>query len=175
MVCCVVPVTVRPSHNWPEIAPAIVYVLSCPLTAVRVQVMLPVKLPVKIAVLCPCAQLPLPITSNVEPTDENDPPLASVPLPVLKAPVVKLTEPREWPGAATKPLKVFSCEPFDTMPAFDIETVPNWLVRIISAQAAIGNANASNARTTTRLILIPSQIFLSFISLFSPWNSVFKV
>jgi hypothetical protein len=50
------------------------------------------------------------------------------------------------------------------MPAFDIEIVPNWLVRIISAQAAIGNANASNARTTTRLILIPSQIF-SFLSL----------
>src|SRR6266853_3068783 len=52
------------------------------------------------------------------------------------------------------------------MPEAETETVPNWLVRIISAQAAIGNANASNARTTTRLILIPSQIFLSFISLF---------
>src|SRR5437588_12558963 len=47
-VCCVVPVTVRPSHNWPEIVPDIVYVLSCPLTAVRVQLMSPVKLPEKI-------------------------------------------------------------------------------------------------------------------------------
>src|SRR3981189_1558410 len=99
MVWVVVPVTVRPSQNWPEIAPTIVYVLSCPLVADRVQLMLLVKLPVKIAVLCPCAQFPLPITLNVEPTDENDPPPASV--PPFRAPVVKLTEPSECPGAAT--------------------------------------------------------------------------
>src|SRR6266481_435892 len=150
MVCCVVPVTVRPSHNWPEIAPARVYVLSCPLTAVSVQLTSPVKLPEKITVLCPCAQLPLPITLNVEPTDENVPPPASVP-PII-APVVKLTEPREWFPEAVVPLKLFSCEPVDAMPALETETVPNWLVRVIpSAQAAIGNANASNIRTTTRL------------------------
>src|SRR5258708_39485512 len=52
------------------------------------------------------------------------------------------------------------------MPAAETETVPNWLVRVIpSAQAAIGNANASNTRTTTRLILLPSQIFLPFFHL----------
>src|ERR1700676_4531699 len=172
MVCCVVPVTVRPSHNWPEIAPTIVYVLSCQLTAVRLQLMLPVKLPEKSTVLCPCAQLPLPTTLNVEPTDENDPPPASVP-PFI-APVVKVTEPREGPGAAETPLKLLSCEPNDETPEAETETVPNWFVRVIpSAQAAIGNANASNTRTTTRLILIPSQIFLLF--LFSPWNFVSKV
>src|SRR5713101_2603422 len=93
MVWVVVPLTVRPSHNWPTIAPARVYVLVCPLTAVNVQVILPVKLPVKIAVLCPCAQLPLPTMLKIEPADENVPPPASVPLVI--APVVKLTEPRE--------------------------------------------------------------------------------
>src|SRR6202521_1250226 len=98
MVCCVFPVTVRPSHNCPEMSPARVYVLSCPLVAVNVQLMVLMKLPVKIAVLCPCAQLPLPTTLKVEPTDENVPPPASVP-PFI-APVVKLTVPRECPGAA---------------------------------------------------------------------------
>src|ERR1035438_5682799 len=39
--------------------------------------------------------------------------------------------------------------------------LPNWFVRTIpSAHAAIGNAKASNARTTTRLILSPSQFLL---------------
>src|SRR5258706_1675806 len=61
------------------------------------------------------------------------------------------------------PLKLCSCEPNELTPEFEIETEPNMLVRTMSsAQAAIGNANASNARTTTRLMLIPSQIFLLF-------------
>src|SRR5260221_12104278 len=63
------------------------------------------------------------------------------------------------------PLKLCSCEPNELTPEFEIETEPNMLVRTMSsAQAAIGNANASNARTTTRLMLIPSQIFLLFRS-----------
>lgn len=54
------------------------------------------------------------------------------------------------------------------MPDEVIEIVPPWFVSVmLSAQTAIGNANASNAITATRLIFVPSQIFcsLSYIPL----------
>src|SRR6266850_640826 len=48
------------------------------------------------------------------------------------------------------------------MPPADIEIVPNLLTRSIpSAHAAIGNANASSARTNTRLICISSRYFVA--------------
>jgi hypothetical protein len=51
------------------------------------------------------------------------------------------------------------------MPAVEIVITPYRFVKLIpSAQAAIGNANASNARTTTRLMLIPSEDFFVFPS-----------
>jgi hypothetical protein len=70
--------------------------------------------------------------------------------------------------------QLFSCDPVEVTPALEIEIEPNWLVTIMSAQAAIGNANASNARTNTRLILIPPQIFALASSLLNSkkWSSV---
>jgi hypothetical protein len=79
--------------------------------------------------------------------DENVPPVRYDPLVI--APVVKLTEP--WTPVWLPQL--VSCEPFELMPAFEIAIVPNsFVISIPLAQAAIGNANASNAKTTTRLI-----------------------
>jgi hypothetical protein len=47
-----------------------------------------------------------------------------------------------------------SSAPFELIPAFDIETVPNWLSNVmVSAHAAIGNARASKARTTTTRLM----------------------
>jgi hypothetical protein len=39
-----------------------------------------------------------------------------------------------------------------TIPALETETEPYWFVTIMSAHAAIGNANANNANRNTRLI-----------------------
>jgi len=54
------------------------------------------------------------------------------------------------------------CDPVEVMiePAPQhglIEIEPLLFVTIMPAEAAIGNANASNAKTTTRLMFIPSQ------------------
>jgi len=112
-------------------------------------------------------KLPEPVTINDEPVAENVPPPAIEPL--VRAPVLKLTVPRECPGGAVMPLKLFSYEPFEVIPALEIAMVPNSFVSVMpSAQAAIGNAKASNARTTTRLILIPSQ----FVPNISPRSNV---
>ena len=51
---------------------------------------------------------------------------------------------------------------------FDLHKLDAYNVTVPQVLAAIGNANASNARTTTRLILIPSQIFSFFYFLVSP-------
>jgi hypothetical protein len=49
------------------------------------------------------------------------------------------------------------------MPAAESAIEPSWFVKLKpSAQAAIGNANASNARTITRLMFIPSADFFVF-------------
>jgi hypothetical protein len=110
---------------------------------VKVQVIGPVKLPVKIA-LCG-TPFPFPVTSNVEPELENVPPAAI--LPVVRTPVEKLTEPRECPGAALTPLKLVSCDPIEVMPAFEIAILPNWFVRTIpSAKAVSGKASARKIR-----------------------------
>jgi hypothetical protein len=97
------------------------------------------------------------MTMKDEPVAEKTPPAASDPL--TRAPVEKLTVPRECPLGAVIPLKLVSCDWVEVTPEVETEMLPNWFVRTIpSAQAAIGNAIASNARTTTRLILNPSQI-----------------
>jgi len=89
--------------------------------------------------------------TNVEPVAENVPPAATE--PVSKAPVENVTEPSEWPAGAVIPLKEWSCDPIELMPAAETEIDPNSFVRLIpSAQAASGNANASSAKTMTRLI-----------------------
>src|SRR5215831_3772783 len=73
--------------------------------------------------------------------------------PLMRAPVEKLTEPREWPGGATIPWYCINRDPFEVMPADEIEIVPNLLTRSIPlAKADIGKANASSAKITTRLI-----------------------
>src|ERR1700722_5535305 len=131
MFWVVVPVTVRPSHSVPVIVPRSEYVKSLtPGALVRVQVIGPTKLPVKI-VPFGSPYLPTPLTINVEPTDENCPPVAIEPLPEMKAPVEKLTEPKSCPGGATMPSKLFSCDPLDVLPPRPIEIGPIWLVRLI--------------------------------------------
>jgi len=93
---------------------------------------------------------------------ENVPPYRIEPL--ISAPVEKLTEPRDFPFGAVMASKLVNSDPTELMtepkpqqPEIEIE--PNVFVRVIGlAQAAIGNVNASNARTTTRLMLIPSII-----------------
>jgi hypothetical protein len=65
-------------------------------------------------------------------------------------------------AGAVKPLKLVSSEPFELMPDVEMEMVPNWFVRSIPlAQAAIGMANASNAKAITRLIVVPPKNFLA--------------
>jgi hypothetical protein len=105
----------------------------------------------------------------------KEPPPANVPPPetdpVARAPVAKLTLPRAlpFPEVAEKEpqLKLVSSDPFELMTDVpmvpspfvsgipEIAIVPVWLVVVIvSAHAAMGNANASKARTTTtRLIM----------------------
>jgi len=56
-----------------------------------------------------------------------------------------------------------SSDPREMIPEFPTESEPYSLMSVIpSAQAAIGNANAKNAKTNTRLILISSKILLPF-------------
>ena len=86
--------------------------------------------------------------------------------PLDRTPVAKLTDPRACPAVAVKAFHWLSCDPVEVMvvkpivpnpepPMFENAIVPPLFVAIISAQADIGSANASNARTTTtRLMLI---------------------
>ena len=61
------------------------------------------------------------------------------------------------------PSKEVSSDPLVLIPESEIEIEPNWLVRVIvSAKAAIGKAKASNAKTSTRLIFVPSKILFLF-------------
>jgi hypothetical protein len=67
--------------------------------------------------------LPFPVTTKVDPALENVPPAEM--LPLVKAPVENLTEPRECPEAATIPLNRISSDPVEVMPAFEIAILPN--------------------------------------------------
>src|SRR4029077_21016325 len=109
----------------------------------------PVKAPVKMAPLG--TPLAFPVTTNFEPTLENVPPAEM--LPLVKAPVEKVTEPRECPLAAAIPLKLISSDCVEMMPAFEISIVPNRLVRLIpSAKAVRGKASASTIRINAAFI-----------------------
>lgn len=103
---------------------------------------------------------------KLDPVAENVPPADIEPL--ARAPVEKLTEPKECPLGAVMLMKLASCDPVElitdepivpapAVPAIpEIEMEPNWLVRSMpSAQAVIGTANASIAKITTRLITPP--------------------
>jgi len=103
---------------------------------------------------CPlgCPPLPIPTTLKNEPTLEKVPPVWMVPL--SKAPVANETEPRECPGAI--PLNWLSFEPFEVIPALEIEIVPKLLDRsTVFAQTAIGRSATLTPRTVP-CALLPS-------------------
>jgi hypothetical protein len=86
-------------------------------------------------------------------------------LPLINAPVEKLTEPRECPFAATIPLKLVSCEWTEVMPAFEIAMLPNRLVRVIpSAKAVSGKASANTIRSNAAFICESPGFKLTAIS-----------
>src|SRR5271166_4019880 len=89
--------------------------------------------------------LPTPITIRLDPVLEKVPPPKM--LPLLRAPVEKLTEPKSWPGGAVIPLKPINSAPRDTIPALVTLTVPNLFVMPIPlAEAATGNSSAHRFR-----------------------------
>src|ERR1700674_5968619 len=91
--------------------------------------------------------LPFPVTTSVEPTLEKVPPAEM--LPLIKAPVDKVTEQRECPLVATIPLKLISSDCVEAMPAFEIAMLPNRLVRLIpSAKAAGGKGRTRTMQIT---------------------------
>ena len=145
-----VPLTVLPVYSVPEIVPLRVYVTFAPCVLTSIHVIGPVKAPLKMAPLG-TPWLPFPVTTSVEPTLENVPPAEM--LPLIKAPVEKVTEPRECPLVATIPLKLISSDCVEVMPAFEIAMLPNRLVRLIpSAKAAWGKASTSTMRINAAFI-----------------------
>jgi hypothetical protein len=104
------------------------------------------------------AQWPTPTTSNIEPLAESVPPVQMPPL--VKIPVLKLTVPRECPAEATLLFQLRSSDPRVEIPLLEMETVPNWLVRLTaSAQAAIGNSRAHRPTTTAIRLIVSSTEF----------------
>src|ERR1035438_3734283 len=93
MVCVVVPVTVRPVYACPSMSPLSWYSWNCLLDANRVHSIGPTKVPSKITPLGG-PYLPTPVTIKLDPTSEKVPPFQT--LPLLRAPVAKLTDPKEW-------------------------------------------------------------------------------
>ena len=94
----------------------------------------------------------MPVMINVVPAPPAKVPLLNTLVPE-KAPVEKLTLPR-FPDVFLFQLsKVERWVPPTTIPAVVTEAEPNWFViSNVSAHATIGNANASNVKTTTRLM-----------------------
>ena len=90
--------------------------------------------------------------SKLDPTSEKIAELPGMPEPLhpdRQTPVEKVTLPK-WPVI---PSHFVSCEPVSVIPDAEIEMDPNWLViSMVPAEAAIGRANASSAKITTRLI-----------------------
>src|SRR5258708_19459995 len=115
------------------------------------------KLPLKIVPLG-SPYLPEPITTKLEPVLEKTPPPRM--LPWMRAPVEKLTEPRECPGGAVTPLNLISSDPRDTIPALVRLTEPNSLTKYtLSAKAAIGNSSVQRPSTTATRFIIASPQF----------------
>jgi len=78
-------------------------------------------------------------------------------LPLVSAPVEKLTEPNECPRGALIPLKPTSSAPADTMPALVMLTVPKLLPKsIASAHAATGNSSVQRPSTTAIFLMASS-------------------
>jgi hypothetical protein len=131
-----------------------------PKVPVLVKVMGPTKLPENI-VPFGWPYLPTPTMLKVELTAEKvAPELVAAIEPATMAPVEKPTEPKDFPGLM--PLKDLNCDPLETIPVLATETVPKVLDRVIvSAQVAIGSANARTAKNNTRLIVLtPPKFFI---------------
>jgi len=124
--------------------------------------MLPMKLPVKSAIgpvhlkhpVRLFAQGPTPTTSNVEPVLAKVPPLQM--LPLVRAPVEKVTEPRLCPEGALIKKKLTNWDPLDTVPLAVMLTVPNLLRISGSAQADMGNSSAQSASIPAIRLMVSS-------------------
>src|SRR6185369_15628240 len=98
--------------------------------------------------------MPLPVIVN-EPPAANVPPIANEPL--LRAPVVKVTEPKLEPVMSPPPLSPLTAtrtDPDSESPLFVPLNVPPLLVKStpLLAKAAIGSANA---KTASKISFLP--------------------
>src|SRR6266852_6765706 len=128
---------------------------SVPQFVFSTQVMLPMKLPLKITAGSP--SVPLPIIWKLLPTLLNVPPV--VRLPEVNAPVVKVTLPHGANVAQVpdpRPITEVRFEPVRVSPALLPAKVPPVFPKsTLPAKAAIGQARASRAIRTIRFMFPP--------------------
>src|SRR5271167_3083647 len=114
------------------------------------------KLPLKMVPLG-TPYLPEPVTTKLEPVLEKVPPPER--LPVARAPVEKLSEPRLCPGGAFHQLKPnpVSSDQVVAIPALVMVTEPDSLVKLtVFAHAAIGNSSVQRPSTTAIRSMVSS-------------------